>query len=129
MKDSDRREKSNMKIVIFNQDLRSEMQMYLALSNHYDVSIAEDEDDLMQLLDSKMADYTFLDLDCGEKKRGRSRRAIEIASKIQQKHPKIELVGICDNKDASIAEMAAGVGIKRVVTRPIKNREILDALG
>ena len=36
-----------MKIVIFNQDLRSEMQMYLALSNHFDVSIAEDEDDLM----------------------------------------------------------------------------------
>ena len=58
-----------MKIVIFDQDLRSEMQMYLALSNHYDVTVAEDEDDLMQLLDRDAADFTFLDLDSGEKKR------------------------------------------------------------
>ncbi|RQW08327.1 response regulator [candidate division KSB1 bacterium] len=129
MPDSDHREKSDMKIVIFNEDLRSEMQMYLALSNHYDVSIAEDEDDLMQLLDSKKADYTFLDLDCGEKKRGHVKKALEIASRIQQKHPKTELVGICDQNDVSITQMAAGIGIKRVVTRPIKNREILDALG
>ena len=122
-------EKSDMKIVIFNEDLRSEMQMYLALSNHYDVSIAEDEDDLMQLLDSHRADYTFLDLDYGEAKRGRKKKALEIATRIQEKHPKIELVGICDNHDTHVTQMAAGIGIKRVVTRPIKNREVLDALG
>ena len=122
-------EKSDMKIVIFNEDLRSEMQMYLALSNHYDVSIAEDEDDLMQLLENHAADYTFLDLDCGETQRGRSKKALEIASRIQEKHPKIELVGICDTQDDTLTQMAAGIGIKRVVTRPIKNREVLEALG
>ena len=109
-----------MKIVIFNQDLRSEMQMYLALSNHFDVSIAEDEDDLMQLLDSDVADYTFLDLDCGETKRGPKKKSLELASRIQQKHPRTELVGICDAKDDKITKMAAGIGIKCVVTRPIK---------
>ena len=117
-----------MKIVIFNEDLRSEMQMYLALSNHFDVSIAEDEDDLMQQLDTSAADYTFLDLDSGEPKRGRKNRTLEIATRLQQKHPKMELVGICDNKDTTITQMAAGLGITRVVTRPIKNREILEAL-
>ena len=117
-----------MKIVIFDEDLRSEMQMYLALSNHYDVSVAEDEDDLMQLLDKDAADFTFLDLDSGEKKK-KSSKSIEIASRIQQKHPKIELVGICDNRNPSITELAAGMGIKRVVTRPIKNRELMDAIG
>lgn len=116
-----------MKIVIFNEDLRSEMQMYLALSNHYEVSIAEDEDDLMNLLDTSLTDFTFLDLDGGQID-GENKKALEIATRIQQKHPKIELVGICDRKDDNVTQMAAGYGIKRVVTRPIKNREILEAL-
>lgn len=117
-----------MKIVIFDQDLRSEMQMYLALSNHYDVTVAEDEDDLMQLLDRDAADFTFLDLDSGEKKRKKN-KSMEIASRIQKKHPKIELVGICDTENAGLTQLAAGLGIKRVVTRPIKNRELLDVIG
>jgi len=117
-----------MKIVIFDEDLRSEMQMYLALSNHYDVTVAEDEDDLMQLLEHDATDFTFLDLDSGEKKRKKN-KSMEIASRIQKEHPKIELVGICDDQNASVTQLAAGLGIKRVVTRPIKNRELLDVIG
>ena len=117
-----------MKIVIFDQDLRSEMQMYLALSNHFEVSIAEDEDDLMQQLDRDAADFTFLDLDSGEKKK-KSDKSIEIAARIQQKHPQIEVVGICDDRNPQITELAQDMGIKRVVTRPIKNRELLDVIG
>lgn len=117
-----------MKIVIFNDDLRSEMQMYLALSNHYDVTIAEDEDDLMHLLDTSSMDYTFLDLNYGQEKVHRNEKAFQIASLIHQKHPQTSLVGICDHTDDEVTQLAAGHGIKRVVTRPIKNREILDAL-
>lgn len=117
-----------MKIVIFNDDLRSEMQMYLALSNHYDVTIAEDEDDLMNLLDTSSTDYTFLDLNYGQDKPQKNEKALQIASMIQQKYPKTSLVGICDQNDEDITQLAAGHGIKRVVTRPIKNREIWDAL-
>ncbi len=118
-----------MKIVIFNDDLRSEMQMYLALSNHYDVTIAEDEDDLMNLLDASSTDFTFLDLNYGDKKPKKNDKALQIASLIQQKHPRTALVGICDQDDKDASQLAAGHGIKCVVTRPIKNREIWDALG
>jgi len=117
-----------MKIVIFNDDLRSEMQMYLALSNHYDVTIAEDEDDLMNLLDTSSTDYTFLDLNYGQSQPRNSERVLQIASLIQQKHPQTALVGICDQVDEDMTQLAAGHGIKRVVTRPIKNREIWEAL-
>lgn len=118
-----------MKIVIFNEDLRSEMQMYLALSNHYEVSIAEDEDDLMQILETDSTDLTFLDLDCGPEESRKTLKVLELASRIHKKHPKIELVGICNIQDPNVTEMAQGSGIKRMVTRPIKNREILDAIG
>jgi hypothetical protein len=73
-------------------------------------------------------DYTFLDLNYGQEPQKRNERALQIASQIQQKHPKMALVGICDQFDDDVSQMAAGFGIKRVVTRPIKNREILDAL-
>lgn len=116
-----------MKIIIYNEELRSEMQMYLALSNHFDVTIAEDEDDLMQLLDKDHADFTFIDL--GDCERGKAeKRSLAIASRIQKRHPKIKLVGICDFKDENIAQIAAGYGIRKVVTRPIKNRELLEAI-
>ena len=117
-----------MKIVIFNEDLRSEMQMYLALSNHYEVSIAEDEDDLMQLLDASSADFTFLDLDYGSQAQ-KNKKRLEIATLIQKKHPMTKVVGICDCKDKGFSKMAAGHGIQKMVTRPIKNRELLKVIG
>jgi DNA-binding response OmpR family regulator len=116
-----------MKIVIFNEDLRSEMQMYLALSNHYDVSIAEDENDLLQMLDGDFTDYMFLDLDFNSEEQNSSKR-LEIARLIRKKHPGTQVVGICDCKDKSITERAAGHGIDKVVTRPIKNRELLEVI-
>lgn len=116
-----------MKIVIFNEDLRSEMQMYLALSNHYDVTIAESEDDLLQLLDRNAPDYTFLDLESGEENVDRSNR-FEIANLIRSRHPDTKVVGICDAKEKCVSAAAAH-GIDRMVTRPIKNRELLDLIG
>lgn len=116
-----------MKIVIFNEDLRSEMQMYLALSNHYDVTIAESEDDLLQLLDRNSPDYTFLDLETGEANPNRHSR-FEIANLIRSKHPDTKVVGICDAKENCVSDAAAH-GINRTVTRPIKNRELLDLIG
>ncbi len=115
-----------MKIVIFNEDLRSEMQMYLALSNHYDVTIADSEDDLLKLLDQSSADYTFLDLDSDEESSDQRRR-LEIAHLIRKKHPEIQVVGICNEKK-KLPKEAAALGIVKVVTRPIKNRDLLQAI-
>jgi len=42
-----------MKIVIYNDELRSGMQMYLALSNRHDVRVAQDVDDLFAMLDQR----------------------------------------------------------------------------
>ncbi|MDZ7371919.1 MAG: hypothetical protein ONB12_12180 [candidate division KSB1 bacterium] len=114
-----------MKIVIFNEDLRSEMQMYLALSNLYDVTIADSEDDLLQLLDRGSADYAFVDLDSGEEAENQQKR-LEIADRIRKKHPQMKIVGICSDKNR-LPEDAARAGIK-FVTRPIRNRDLLQVI-
>ncbi|MBN1998048.1 hypothetical protein JW935_10880 [candidate division KSB1 bacterium] len=113
-----------MKIVIFNEELRSEMQMYLALSNRHDVEIAQDLKDLMLLLEEN-ADLTFLELDSAADKRP---DILHIAKQVLEKNPKIKVVGICDHKNSVLQKEAADHGIVKILTRPIKNRELLKAI-
>jgi DNA-binding NtrC family response regulator len=116
-----------MKIVIYNDELRSGMQMYLALSNRHDVRIAQDVDDLFSLLDQAAADLTILDLAVPESP-DESVDGVDIAQKIQAKHPEIKLVGIYDQGDKSLIEKARKGGIAELIARPIKNRELLGLI-
>jgi DNA-binding NtrC family response regulator len=116
-----------MKIVIYNDELRSEMQMYLALSHKYDVEIAQNVEDLMNLLAEHAADLTFLDLDIDEDN-PTEKSAFELAEQIMIKFPKIKVVGICDDDDSHLKAIAAHQGIPEVITRPIKNRELLKVV-
>jgi len=117
-----------MRVVIFNEELRTVMQMYLALSNHFDVDIAEDEDDLMQMLAQNSADLTLLDLSDGENSQCDG-HGWQVAGRIYKEHPEIKIIGICDKTDEGLNSKAARHGIKEIVTRPIKNRELLKVIG
>lgn|GEM_PF-519174 len=114
-----------MKIVIYNDELRSGMQMYLALSNRHEVTIARDIEDLMNLLDQSAAELTLIDLatkEEGDKKLD----GISIAKIIRDRHPELKLVGICDQDDVTLQKKARKDGILELITRPIKNRELLE---
>jgi len=114
-----------MKIVIYNDELRSGMQMYLALSNRHEVTIAQDIEDLMNLLDQSAAELTLIDLATkqeGDKKLD----GISIAKVIRDRHPELKLVGIYDQEDVTLQKKARQDGILELITRPIKNRELLE---
>ena len=116
-----------MKIVIFNDELRSEMQMYLTLCDRHKVEIAQDLEELMRLLEEEATDLTFLDL-APPAESGGAADPFEVVRKVVEKHPQIKVVGIIDQDDESMQKAAADHGIEKVITRPIKNRELLDAL-
>jgi DNA-binding NarL/FixJ family response regulator len=116
-----------MKIVIFNEELRSEMQMYLTLCDRHKVEIAQDLEELMKLLEEEVTDLTFLDLAPASETEG-TIDPFEVARKVLEKHPQIKVVGICDHDDQSLQKAAADHGIEKVITRPIKNRDLLEAL-
>jgi len=116
-----------MKIVILNEDLRSEMQMYLALSTLYDVEIAQDVEDLLHMLDQSQADLTFFDLSTSDEQLKQKDR-VSVVKKIRQKHPSVRFVGICDRSDRLLQKEAARHGIENFITRPIKNRELLEMI-
>ena len=114
-----------MKIVIYNDELHSEMQMYLALSNHYKVAVAADSDDLLKLMDQEPADFAFLEISKPDSS-STNLHNFELANKILKKHPKTKLVGICDRHNEALKVEAANYGISKLIKRPIKNRELLN---
>ncbi len=116
-----------MKIVILNEDLRSEMQMYLALSTLYDVEIAQDVEDLLYMLDQNHTDLTFFDLSTSDEHLKQKDR-VSAVKKIRQKHPSVKFVGICDQSDRLLQKEAEKHGIDNFITRPIKNRELLELI-
>jgi DNA-binding NtrC family response regulator len=116
-----------MKILILNENLRSGMQMYLALSNHYQVEIANDADDLLRLVAQENPDYTFLDLNPDEPLLSQA-EPVEIANKIIKEHPSTKIVGIYDDQDNAVRKKAEKSGILKFIARPIKNRELLKLI-
>ncbi len=117
-----------MKIVIYNDELRSEMQMYLTLSRQHEVEIAQDMEDLLSLLEEEKADLTFLDLKPNAIESSKEIDVFEIAQKILKKHPQVKVVGICDRDESSLQVKAIKKGISEIITRPIKNRELLEVI-
>ena len=115
-----------MKIVILNRELRSEMQMYLTLSNRYQVEIAQDAEDLMSLLDQDSRDLTLVDL--AKIESDSQEDGLRVAHLIRKKHPKIKIVGICDRENLDLLKEASEKGINKFVMRPVKNRELLEAI-
>jgi len=116
-----------MKIVILNGELRSGMQLYLALSNFYQVEVALDENDLMRLLETEKTDFTFLELGEGDSNCVNSEK-VKIVDTILKKYPKLKIVGICDRIDKKIRGKTSFHGINKVLTKPIKNRELYQTI-
>lgn len=113
-----------MKIVIYNDELRSGMQMYLTLSNRHDVVIAQDVKDLFDVLEESRADLTFVDLAVTQTDEEQS-DGLTLAYKLLSRHPKLRIVGICDREDEQLQKEAISHGIANLITRPIRNRELL----
>ncbi|MBN1543480.1 hypothetical protein JW992_15170 [candidate division KSB1 bacterium] len=114
-----------MKIVILNDELRSEMQMYLALSNHHRVEIAENIDDLLLLMEKEAPDLAFLDLGSLGEDHTTVGATWGVYDRIVRRYPQTKLVGICDRDDSILCDEATEKGLKYLLTRPIRNRELL----
>lgn len=116
-----------MKIIIFNDELRSQMQMYLALHRRYEVEIAEDENALIELLDQAKTDITFLDLNYSSSDNN-SETGIKLAKQVRRKYPHLRLIGIYDGQSPKLRDRAQKLGFADLITRPIRNRELLKAI-
>ncbi len=107
-----------MNIVIFNDELRSGMQMYLTLSNKHKVEVATDEDDLLDILKRRKIDMTFVDLQM-------TGRDGKLVAKISKLYPFLRVIGIYDHDQKELMQKASALGIRDFIVRPIKHRDLL----
>ncbi len=116
-----------MKIVILNGELQTGMQMYLALSTHFNVQVVQDTNDLLDILDSENTDFTFFDF-CDEDGNCTDQKAFDIIDQIAYKHPATQIIGLYKQPDKTILQKAAEHGIKKMITKPVKNRELFRTI-
>ena len=93
--------------------------MYLSLRNQHQVEIASDDEDLMVILEQNKFDITFLDLELLETRNDKFLKQLKA-------FPSLKVVGIYDQENSSILKQAAKWGIKDLIARPIKHRELLE---
>lgn len=81
------------RIIILNDDLESQMRMYLALCASYRIDIAEDEVVLMRLLRRKRPDLLLLDAHYSRFNQD-GKTACKLIQKIKHKHRRVRVLAI-----------------------------------
>jgi DNA-binding response OmpR family regulator len=86
------------RIIILNDDLESQMRMYLALCASYRIDIAENEVSLMRLLRRKRPNLLLLDAHNSRfNQNGKS--AGKFIQKIKHKHKRVQILAITDGDE------------------------------
>ncbi|MCA9731773.1 MAG: hypothetical protein H6696_17050 [Deferribacteres bacterium] len=84
------------RIIILNEDLETQMRMYLALSTRYKVEIAEDEAMLMRMIRRKKPRLIFLDEEySGYAREGRS--ITKTVQKIKKKYTELQVISVLNS--------------------------------
>lgn len=86
------------RIIILNDDLESQMRMYLALCASYRIDIAENEVSLMRLLRRKRPNLLLLDAHNSRfNQNGKS--AGKLIQKIKHKHKRVQILAVTDGDE------------------------------
>ncbi|MFQ5707218.1 MAG: response regulator [bacterium] len=112
------------KIVILNEELGCQMQLYLALCDAYSVEVAENVKSAMYLLRKVRPEILLMDYDLNQfKHNGAS--GLRFLKKVKRKYESLKIVTILNNKDKHIATEIQENGADSILYKPIKNRRLI----
>lgn len=115
------------RIIILNEELESQMRMYLALCDRYRVDIAEDEANLMRMIRRKKPRLVFLDANySGFNNNGKS--VFRTIEKIKSKYQDLKVITILDGHDRGKLDQAYRVGSDGVLLRPIEEEDVVQSV-
>ena len=70
---------------------------------------------------------TFVDLNYASGEHN-GETGVKLAQHVREKYPKLRVIGIHDGHDNKIEDKAQELGLNSIITRPIKNRQLLKVL-
>jgi len=113
------------RIVMLNEDLESQMRMYLALCPRYRIEIAENELALMRLLRRKKPNLLLLDAHYSRfNNNGKS--VGKLVEKIKRKYNHLPVLTIIRSEEAQVGEVLAQRGADGWVNRGVETDDLLQ---
>jgi response regulator RpfG family c-di-GMP phosphodiesterase len=113
------------RIVMLNEDLESQMRMYLALCPRYRIEIAENELTLMRLLRRKKPNLLLLDAHYSRfNHNGKS--VGKLVEKIKRKYNHLPVLTIVSGEDERVGEVLAQRGADGWVNRRVEIDDLLQ---
>jgi len=121
------RTNSMKRIVIFNDELKTQMQIYLALCDAYRVEVAEDVEAVMYMLRKMQPEILLLDYDL-EQFRNHGKSSIDFLKKVKKKYAELKVMMLLDDEDRAEEEKIHEYGADGVLYKPVKNRNLLKTV-
>ncbi len=109
---------------MLNEELGSQMQIYLALCDAYKVEIAENVQSVMYLLRKMKPEILLMDFNL-EQFRANGKTGLDFLKKVKKKYHSLKVVTILDNEDKSYEPEIHKNGADGVFYRPIKVRNLI----
>ncbi|RMD91550.1 MAG: response regulator [Calditrichaeota bacterium] len=115
------------RIIILNEELESQMRMYLALSDRYRVDIAEDEANLMRMIRRKKPKLVLIDANfSGFNNNGKS--IYKIIQKIKRKYQDLKIITILNGEDSRMLDRIHEIGSDGVLLRPVDEESVTHSV-
>lgn len=111
-------------IIMLNEELGSQMQIYLALCDVYRVEIAENVESAMYMLRKIRPEILLMDYNLNHFKNN-GKTGIDFIKKVKRKYHDLKVVTILDTKDREKEIEIQQNGADEVLYRPIKNKSLI----
>lgn len=115
---------SMKRIVILNEELGSQMRIYLALCDAYQVEIAESVESVMYLLRKIKPEILLMEYNL-EQFKANGRSGLDFIRKVKKKYQSLKVVTILDNKDKPFEAEIQQNGADGILYKPIKVRSLI----
>jgi len=113
------------RIIMLNEDLESQMRMYLALCPRYRIEIAENELTLMRLLRRKKPNLLLLDAHYSRFNHN-SKSVGKLVEKIKRKYNHLPVLTIISGEDEQVGEVLSQRGADGWVNRRVEIDDLLQ---
>jgi len=110
------------KIVLLNEELGTQMQIYLALCDAYRVEIAENTESAMYLLRKMRPEILVLDFQFNNN----GKTGIDFVKKVKKKYQHLKVMMILGNSDKKYESEVQKHGVDLILYKPLKDRHVVN---
>lgn len=112
------------KILVLNEELGTQMQIYLALCDAYKVEIAENIESAMYYLRKMKPEILLLDYNL-DQVQSNGKTSVDLIKKVKRKYNHLKIMMIMDCEDKALEHEIQRNGADGVLYKPIKNRNLI----